>query len=162
MTVTTDILRTWRHPRTVVRGLMAMGPREDRAVVYLLAGCFLVFVAQWPRLSRTAYLQGDEFDRLIAYEFLAWLVVWPLMFYLVAALLFLALRLWRPDMQPYQTRVALFWAFLAASPAGLLYGLTAGMIGPGPAAQAVGVIWIAAFVAFAAAGLREAGRDHGK
>jgi len=160
MAVTTDIVRTWTAPRVVMRRLLDMGPREDRAVAYLLAGCFLIFVAQWPRLSRTAWLDGDEFDRLVAYEFLAWLIVWPLVFYLLATLLFLGMRVLRRDAQPFEARLALFWAFLAASPMGLMAGLLAGFVGPTLGTRIVGLLWLVAFAVFVVQGLREAGARH--
>ena len=54
MAVTTDIMRTWRGPRTVMRDLLNHGQREDRALAYLMAACIMIFIAQWPRLSRIA------------------------------------------------------------------------------------------------------------
>jgi hypothetical protein len=36
-----------------------MGRREDRALAMLIAACLVIFVAQWPRLSREAYLAPD-------------------------------------------------------------------------------------------------------
>lgn len=158
MAVSSDIIRTWRTPRAVMRDLLAMGQREDRAVAYLMAGCLLIFIAQWPRLSRVAFLTGDEFDRLIAYELLSWLIIWPLMMYLVAGIIHLARWvIWRNG-QPWTARLALFWAVLAASPMGLLYGLMAGFLGPGTGTDLVGATWLGAMVIFAVQGLREAGQ----
>ncbi len=154
MPVTADIMRTWRAPRQVIRDLLAMGPREDRAIAWLMAGCGLIFVAQWPRLARTAELTGTELDRLIAYELVAWLIVWPLVFYAVAWLSFLLLRLVRVKLTSFGARLALFWAFLAATPLGLLYGLQSGLNGPGPATDVVGVLWIGLFALFWVQGLR--------
>ena len=48
MAVTTDIVATYRGPAAVIRKLLAQGPREDRALVYVMAGCLIVFVAQLP------------------------------------------------------------------------------------------------------------------
>lgn len=56
----------------------------------------------------------------------------------------------------YGARVALFWAFLAGSPILLLWGLIAGFIGAGPGLNLVGIVWIAVFLWFWIAGLREA------
>lgn len=162
MAVSTDMMRTWRSPRRVMRGLLVMGPREDRAIAYLMAGCLLVFVAQWPRLARIAHIEGQEMARLVAYEFLAWMIVWPLVFYLIAFLLHVVTRVARQDSAPWEVRLALFWAFLAAAPAGLLYGLLSGLVGPEPGTQLVGAIWIGAFVLFVVQGIRESGaRDGG-
>ena len=159
MAVSTDMLRTWRGPRRVMRGLLAMGPREDRAIAYLMAACFLIFIAQWPRLARIAYLDGDDMSRLVAYEFLAWMIVWPLVFYLLAFLLHQVMRIARQGSASWEVRLALFWAFLAASPAGLLYGLLSGLVGPGPGTQLVGAVWIGAFILFVVQGIRESGAD---
>ena len=158
MAVSSDIIRTWRSPRAVMRDLLAMGQREDRAVAYLMAGCLLIFIAQWPRLSRVAFLTGDEFDRLVAYELLSWLIIWPLVLYLVAAIIHLARWvIWRKG-APWTARLALFWAVLAASPMGLLYGLMAGFLGSGTGTDLVGGIWLGAMAIFAIQGLREAGQ----
>ena len=161
MSVSTDMMRTWRRPRDVMRGLLAMGPREDRAIAYLMAGCFLVFIAQWPRLARIAYLEGQEMSRLVAYEFLGWLIVWPLVFYFLAFLLHQVTRLGGRGSAAWEVRLALFWAFLAAAPAGLLYGLLSGFIGPEPGTQFVGAIWLGAFAWFAVQGIRESGTPDG-
>jgi len=161
MAVSTDMMRTWRGPRRVMRGLLAMGPREDRAIAYLMAGCFLVFIAQWPRLARTAYLEGEEMSRLVAYEFMAWLIVWPLVFYFIAFLLHLVTRIAGQGSAPWEVRLALFWAFLAAAPAGLLYGLLNGFVGPEPGTRLVGAIWLGAIALFVVQGIRESGTADG-
>lgn len=158
MAVSSDIIRTWRSPRAVMRDLLAMGQREDRAVAYLMAGCLLIFIAQWPRLSRVAFLTGDEFDRLVAYELLSWLIIWPLVLYLVAAIIHLARWVICRKGAPWTARLALFWAVLAASPMGLLYGLMAGFLGSGTGTDLVGGIWLGAMAIFAIQGLREAGQ----
>lgn len=156
MAVSTDIVRTWRSPRRVISDLLAAGQREDRSIAYLMSGCFLIFVAQWPRLSRVAYLEGEDLDRLVAYEFLSWMVIWPLLFYGLAALLHGVMRLLRRPSRAWTARLVLFWAVLASSPLGLLYGLLTGMIGTGPGVHLVGAIWLMAFVIFVVQGLRAA------
>ncbi len=156
MAVSSDILRTWRHPRRVVADLLDQGRREDRAIAFLMAGCGLIFVAQWPRLARVAHETGDALSKLVAYAMVAWILFWPLVFYAVAGLSWLALRLAKRRIPAFSARLALFWAFLAATPAGLLYGLQTGLNGQGPAAHVVGAIWIAAFFWFWAQGLRAA------
>lgn len=161
MAVSSDIIRTWRGPRAVLRGLLSVGQREDRAIAFLMAGCFLIFVAQWPRLARLAHMEGTEFTRLVAYEFLGWMIFWPLAFYIIALVLYAVLRLARVTIESWQVRLALFWAVLAAAPAGLLYGLIRGFVGPGAGANLVGAIWGAAVLWFIVQGIREAGARHG-
>ncbi|NCO85950.1 MAG: hypothetical protein GW886_04880 [Rhodobacterales bacterium] len=155
MAVSTDILRTWRAPRAVMRDLLAMGPREDRAIAYLMVACLLVFIAQWPRLARVAHEQQIPLDREIAYELFGWLFVWPLIFYAIAGLSYLVLRLLFGGATPFGARLALFWSFLAASPMALLYGLLNGVNGASSASQLVGLVWLLAFGAFWVQSLRE-------
>jgi len=159
MAVTSDIVRTWTRPRAVMRDLLALGPREDRALAFLMAGCLVIFVAQWPRLSRKAFLDGTPMDQLIAYEFVSWLIVWPLALYLLALLMSGLLRLLGQPVGAFQVRLALFWSVLAAAPAALLYGLVAGFIGPGPGAHLAGGLWLGALALFAILTLAEARRQ---
>jgi hypothetical protein len=152
MAVTNDILRTWRAPRAVMRDLLAMGQREDRAIAYLMAACFVIFIAQWPRLSRKAagfdLLPGTEtpeLSQLMAYEFLAWLMVWPLAFYIIAAASHLVAKAFGGKGTWYTARLALFWTLLATTPLLLLYGLMAGFLGPVAGTRLVGAAWLLAF-----------------
>jgi hypothetical protein len=165
MPVTRDILLTWRDPRAVYRHLLAMGPREDRAIAYLMAACLLVFIAQWPRLVRLS--QGIDFpaeplpelDRLMAYEFMGWMMVWPLVMYGIAGLSRVILRVFRVSATGYGTRLALFWALLATTPAMLFYGLLRGFNGDVLATRLAGAVWVGAFIVFWVQGLRVAGEE---
>lgn len=158
MAVVDDILRTYKGPGRVMRGLLAMGRREDRALMFLMAACGLIFVAQWPRLARAA----QETDRVlslqqeITYYLLAWLIMWPLIFYGVAALSHLLARLIGGQGSHYTARLALFWALLASTPLALLYGLTAGFIGPGLQTNLIGALWLMAFAGIWTVNLRVA------
>ncbi len=165
MAVTTDIVQTWRDPRAVYRRLLAMGQREDRAIAILMAACFLVFVAQWPRLVRSS--QGidlpdgtiaPELDRLMSYEFMGWLMIWPLGMYVIAGFVVLLMRGFGSVITGYGGRLALFWALLAASPAMLFYGLLRGLNGAAVATQLAGILWVAALVVFWVQGLRAAAK----
>jgi len=158
MAVTRDITATYRGPGRVVRRLLEMGQREDRALAILMAGCVLVFVAQLPRLSREAHLTGEELNMLLGASLLAWVIVAPLLFYCIAALSHLVARLLGGRGGWYGARLALFWALLASSPLLLLHGLVAGFVGPGPALDGVGLLWLGIFAWFWAAGLRQAER----
>ncbi|MDO5758118.1 MAG: YIP1 family protein [Rhodobacterales bacterium] len=156
MAAARDIVATYRGPGAVMRRLLAMGPREDRALVILMVGCIIMFIAQWPRLARQAYLTGEELNALLGGALLAWLFIAPLIFYALALLSHLIVRLAGGRGTGFGARIALFWALLAASPLVLLHGLVAGFIGPGPGLTAVGAVWLAAFLIFWVLGLREA------
>jgi hypothetical protein len=56
MSVSRDIVATWRRPRRVMRSLLAQGRREDRAIMFLMLACGIIFVSQWPVISREAAL----------------------------------------------------------------------------------------------------------
>lgn len=158
MSVTRDILRAWRAPRAVMRDHLAVGVREDRALMFLMLGCFIIFVAQLPRLSRIAFLQDQDVAQLAAYEFFAWVMVWPLAFYGIAMLSHLAARLIGGQGDLYGARLALFWAILAATPAALLYGLMAGFDGQTAGSLLTGAIWLGGFVWIWLSSLLEAER----
>lgn len=157
MPVTRDIAATYRAPRAVFRRLLSLGPREDRALAILMAGCVIVFVAQWPRLSREAHLTGQELNPLLGGTLMAWVMIAPLLFYVLAFLSLLVLRALGRRCGGYATRIALFWAFLAASPLILLHGLVAGFLGEGIELSVVGALWVGVFLWFWISNLREAG-----
>ncbi|VDC31870.1 YIP1 family protein [Pseudogemmobacter humi] len=159
MSVTTDIAQTWRHPGAVLRRKLGDGIREDRALVTLLAACFLFFVAQWPRLSREAYLAlthaeqtGQPLDQvpglqaLMGINLFVFLFVVPLIFYGIAMLSALALRVMGRRISPYAARLSLFWALLCTAPLMLFQGLLAGFRGPGAAVNVVGGLIALAFL----------------
>ncbi|WP_371153330.1 YIP1 family protein [Jannaschia sp. 2305UL9-9] len=129
-----------------MRDLLAQGQREDMAFVFLIIGCFMVFVAQLPRLSREAYETGQDFMLLMGGTLMAWIFVAPLLFYGLAAISHLVARAVGGGGTWFGARLALFWSLLAVSPAMLLHGLTAGFIGPGPALSLVGLIVLMAFL----------------
>jgi hypothetical protein len=157
MPVTTDIVATYRGPGRVVARLMAAGPREDRALVILMGGCLVMFVAQWPRLARQSYQTGEEMQMLLAGALFGILFVLPLVLYGLAFISYMAIRVFGGQPGGYRARLALFWALLAASPVMLLWGLVAGFIGPGTQQTAVGLVWLVAFLWFWIAGLKQAG-----
>ncbi|MGK7653010.1 MULTISPECIES: YIP1 family protein [unclassified Roseovarius] len=157
MPVTTDIVAAYRGPRTVFRRLLAMGANEGRALAILMAGCALFFISEWPRLAREAHLTGQELNPMLGGALLGWIFIAPLIFYGIGTLTQLVVRIMGGRASGYATRLALFWAWLVASPIKLLHGLVAGFIGPGPGLTAVGAIWLVAFLWVWVSDLREAG-----
>lgn len=157
MAVTADILRSWRAPRAVMRGHLARGRREDQAVAFLMGGSFVVFLSRLPALQRDTLLGAGDFTRDAAYAFFGLMMVMPLLFYGVAFAAWALCRAAGLRIADWQARTALFWAWLAASPAGLLYGLLAGFNGTGePGTRVVGALWLLAFGVIWVQGLREA------
>ncbi|WP_372603725.1 YIP1 family protein [Actibacterium sp.] len=161
MSVTQDILRTYRAPRAVLRRQLAGGVREDRALVYLLAGCLLIFVSTLPGLSRDAFIDPEvPLEARIGASLLAWMILMPLVFYTLAGISHLIARVLGGQGIGFGARLALFWALLAASPLWLLYGLVNGFVGAGAGRTLVGVLCLAAFGIFWLSGLVEAESAH--
>lgn len=156
MAVTADITATYRRPGAIFARLLDAGPREDRALVFVMSFCLLGFLAQLPRLSREAHLTDQPFDVLMGGALLGWMFIAPLLLYLVAALSHLVALALGGRGGWYGARIALFWALLASAPLMLLHGLTAGFVGPGPALHLVGAAWLAVFGWFWFTGLRTA------
>ncbi len=155
MPVTTDIAATWRGPGRVMRRHLARGESEPRALVFLMGACLLIFVAQWPRLAREAYIDDSiPLDARLAGALAGWVFFAPIFFYALAWIGHLLARLFGGQGSAYGSRLALFWALLASSPAMLLLGLTLGFVGAGPAAVLVSVIWAAALFWFWFGGMR--------
>lgn len=148
MALTHNIAATYRGPGRVIRRLLDLGQREDRALAYLMGACALIFVAQLPRLSREAHLTGQDLNMLMGATLMAWLFIAPLLFYAIAFLVRGIGRVLGGQGDAYGARLALFWALFASTPLILLHGLVAGFIGPGLEMQIVGLVWCCVFLWF--------------
>jgi hypothetical protein len=156
MPVSRDIAQMYRRPRAVVRGLYAMGPREDRAIAWLMIGCFLVFISRLPALQRAAMNTESNFQQDTIYAFFALLMIAPLLFYLMAAIFFLMTKVVRPNVTAYGARLAVFWGWLAATPVALFYGLLVGFNGlDHPGTVLIGAVWLVVLLLFWISGLAE-------
>ncbi len=159
MAVSTDIGRSWRGPGTALRRQLAAGATEGRALAFLMAACGLIFVAQWPRLSREAHLDPSvPLEARIAGALQGIVFILPLAMYGLAALSHLLARLFGGTGTWFAARLALFWSLLAAAPLFLLHGLVAGFVGPGPALDLTGLVVLAAFLGHWALALAAAER----
>lgn len=162
MALIEDIWRTWRYgPGRVVSRRLGEGPHEARALAILMLGCALAWLAQWPRFRLEAVdarANGPDFGQLAGIGLFTWLMVLPLVFYLLAGLAHLASRALGGGAPPWTARLALFWAWLAAVPAGLLAGVSYGLSGPSLATNLLGLLWAVSFLAFWLAAHRAAAR----
>jgi hypothetical protein len=145
MTVSTDMLATWRTPRVVLRRHLARGVSEPFAFTLLLVFLILAFIGQWPAAARDAYLADEPSaaPRILA-RALAVLATIPF-WYGLAALSRVVARALGGQGTWYAARIALFWALATVSPLMLLQGMVGGMIGTGPA---LGLVSVAAGIAF--------------
>ena len=157
MSVTGNIIESYRAPRRVVRRLLDHGKREDRALAYLMIACLLIFVAQWPRLSREAHLSDEiPLTAMLSGALFGWLFVAPLVFYGLAAVLHGLQRLMGAPSSFWSARLVTFWALLAVTPLWLTHGLLVAFVGPGAVVQIFGFVALATYIGFVLAGLREA------
>ncbi|MEZ5913218.1 MAG: YIP1 family protein [Paracoccaceae bacterium] len=146
MSVVRAVFKSWVAPRVVMRGWLAGGAREDRALAVLMAAALLLFVAQWPSLARQAHLDPSvPLAARLAGAGLACLFILPLLAYAIAGLTRLLARGFRGRGSGFGARMALFWSLLAVSPAMLLQGLVGGFLGQGPA---LALVWVAVFGGF--------------
>jgi hypothetical protein len=161
MSVTTDILQGWRHPRAVMRRHLQRDISEPFAFSLLVAFLVLAFVSLWPYLSRQSLLQPEVpmVQRMVAAG-LGLLALIPF-FYLLAALSRLVAMIFAGKGSFYRARLALFAALLTITPGMLLQGLVAGMIGPGTQLNLVGLIVGAAFLWIWLSMLTEAEQGNG-
>jgi len=161
MAVTTQILRTYRHPRRVMRALIASNLSDNRpearGLVYLLLGCILIYIGQIPGLVSVAdnVEGGAPRDARLAITFFAWVFIWPLIFYALAALSHVVARLMGGKGRGADARLALFWTVLSVSPLFLIRGL-AEVAGNAAAFFAINILVAVAFVVIWAATLIEA------
>ena len=157
MSVVQDIARTYVRPRLVQSRRMSGPPREDRALAILMASCGLIFVAQWPRLSREAYLDPSiAIDARMAGALFGWILVMPLVFYALSLALYGILRVMGAETTGSRVRMGLFWALLASTPLWLLAGLMLGFSGSSTGTYIVSGLTLAGFLCFAIFGLVEA------
>lgn len=156
MSVTADILRSWHSPRLVLRARLSQGVREDRALAVLLCACLMMFIAQWPGLARAAQAAPDvPLQARLGGALLATMFLLPLVFYVLAGLSQIVLRVIVGPVSAFATRFALFWSLLALSPAVLMQGLYVGLVGPGQGSFISGLLVLLAFALLWMAALRE-------
>ena len=160
MPLSSDIVATYQGPRKAFARILSTGQREDRALMILMAGCLIAFIARWPALARQAHETGEELNILLGGALLAWLFIAPLALYAIAALTHVIAKALRGQGDWYGARIALFWSLLASGPLLLLNGLVEGLIGNSPALQLVGFTWFAVFIWFWISGLFEAERPN--
>ncbi len=165
MSVTSDILESWRRPRVVVRRLLGQARSEPFAFSLLVTGLILFYVSLTPWTARIASNQAGELGTSWLELLIPWLLGSALgvaatvpLWYLIAALARLAAQLIGGKGSFYGARVALFWALVAASPAVLASGIVKGMLGSGGASDGIGLIAAAAFLVLWVMMLREAER----
>lgn len=124
------VMQSWWAPRRVVWGLRAMPERVK--LVVLMAAMLVFLIAQAPANARAAYLDPSiPLGARMAGSLLAVMFLMPVLVYALAGMVSALSRLTPWRLSHEDSRLALFWALLAVSPAMLLSGLVGGLIGPG-------------------------------
>jgi len=146
MSVSRDIWQSYLHPRRVTRRHLSRGVNESRVFVFLVVACILIYVAQWPRLSREAHFDATiPLEGRMVAAMWAWIFVAPLIFYAIAALSYLFARVLGGKGSGLGARLALFWTLLVTVPLWLLNGVIAGFMGEGLQVNITGGLLVVAF-----------------
>ena len=129
MSIVQDIITTYRKPQQVFAGLLDGVVSESRSLAILMGGCVGTFVSSWPALARQAHLESKDVTDLMGGALLAWVFIMPLVFYVLAMMLWGIQRVLMGRARMDQMRIVLFWSFFASLPFMFLHGLVRGFIG---------------------------------
>jgi len=155
MSLTRDILRSYRAPSEVIAKHHASGPREDHALILLLVACGLFFVAQTPWQAREAHLNSDVPLQARLYWSAFFLIfLLPISAYVFTAICYGPFRILGWIGSGFDLRLSFFWALLASTPLALFTGGVWGLMGPGIQAQIMTAFWVLSILLFWALGLR--------
>ena len=78
MSVVINISKTYYKPIQTYTKLFAAGASEKENLAYLVGGCVISFVAQWPAQSRQAFINEQPVDELMGAILLSNLFLLPL------------------------------------------------------------------------------------
>jgi len=131
----------------VVRGLAQGDLREPQVMFFALLACGLIFVAQWPGLSRAATIDTSvTFEQRMGGAMFGIMFLLPLILYGCAAVLKLGLRLSGANVPGILVRLALFWSLLTVTPLMLLQGGLSAFLGLGLVSQGFGFVVLLVFL----------------
>lgn len=147
MSLMRNIARSYRAPGKVVSGLATGDLREPQVLFFGLLACGLIYVAQWPGLSRAAALDPSiTFEQRMGGALFGVMFLLPLVLYAIAGALQLGLRIFARPVPGLHARLAFFWALLAVTPLMLLQGGMTAFLGAHPAVAAFGFVVAGAFL----------------
>ena len=154
MSVVFNISKTYYKPSQTYSKLFAAGASEKKNLAYLVGGCVISFVAQWPAQSRQAFLNQQPVDELMGAILLSNLFLLPLIFYLVSAIIFIFAKTFKSNIPGAELRLIIFWSYFAATPILLLVGLVEGFFGKNYQYYTIAGLWLLVFLAFVYSGFR--------
>ena len=154
MSVVINISKTYYKPSQTFSKLFAAGASEKENLAYLVGGCIISFIAQWPAQSRQAFINQQPVDELMGAILLSNLFLLPLIFYLVSAIIFVFAKAFKSNILGADLRLIIFWSYLAATPVLLLVGLVEGFFGKNYQYYTIAGLWLLVFLAFVYSGFR--------
>ena len=81
MSVVINISKTYRKPIQTYSRLFELGASEKQNLAFLIGGCVISFVSQWPVQARYAFANQQSIDELMGAILLSNLFLLPLIFY---------------------------------------------------------------------------------
>ena len=154
MSIVTNICRTYYKPIKTYSKLFKSGASEKKNLAYLVCGCVLSFIAEWPAQSRQAFTNQQPVDELMGAILLSNLFLLPLIFYLLSIIIHLFTKIFRSRILGTELRLIIFWAYLAAAPILLLVGLVEGFLGRNLQYFVTAGVWFSVFLAFVYSGFK--------
>ncbi len=154
MSLVRNIARSYRDPGGVVSQLARGDIREPQVLFFGLLACGLIFVAQWPVLSREATLDTSvTFEQRMGGALFAVMFVLPLLLYAIAGLLQFGLRLFSRSVNGLHVRLAFFWTLLSVTPLMMIERGMSAFLGAHPAVTVLGFVVALVFLYKLTAGL---------
>lgn len=129
MSAIRDVLVGYLCPKKIARKRLAETASEGQALGYLISACLLLYIAQIPEMVRDDMTAVSEHPLvgIAAGRLLGIAVFAPLLFYALAGLAGLALRMGSNRVSWMRSRIALFWALLAVAPVAMALGILRGL-----------------------------------
>lgn len=154
MSVVINISKTYYKPIQTYSKLFASGASEKENLAYLVGGCFISFIAEWPAQARLAFENQQPVDGLMGAILLSNLFLLPLVFYLISMIIYFFAKIFRSNILAFEVRLIVFWAYLAATPMLLLVGLVEGFLGKNFLYFITSAVWLSVFLAFIFSGFK--------
>jgi hypothetical protein len=154
MSAVINISKTYYKPIQTYSKLFASGASEKENLGYLVGGCIISFIAQWPVQSRQAFTNQQPIDELMGAILLSNLFLLPLVFYFISIATYFCTKILGSNILGVELRLIIFWAYFATAPILLLVGLVEGFFGKNFQYFTVAGLWLVAFLTFIYSGFK--------
>ena len=115
MSVVINISKTYRKPIQTYSRLFELGASEKQNLAFLIGGCVISFVSQWPVQARYAFANQQSIDELMGAILLSNLFLLPLIFYFISMVMYIFAKGLGSNILGVELRMIIFWAYLAAT-----------------------------------------------